>query len=167
MRKILAPVSGVSEWIACIMTMAMMVHIVANVLLRVTVNGYIPATIEAVSYYYMVAAVFLGIFVATHHESHIRVDVFYDLFRRPVRKVVDVFASVVLFVYLALFSYGLLLRATRSTEHKEFVETIFFDLPVWPTRWLALAGIGLACVAAGGIAIRVFLRPSSPSPEGR
>ncbi len=167
MRKILAPASSLSEWIACIMTMAMMVHIVANVLLRVIVNGYIPATIETVSYYYMVAAVFLGIFVATHHESHIRVDVFYDLFRRSVRRAVDVFASVVLFVYLALFAYGLLLRAARSTQHREFVETIFFDLPVWPTRWLALAGIGLACVAAGGIVIRVLRRPSSPRPEER
>lgn len=167
MRKILAPVSNLSELIACIMTIAMMVHIVTNVLLRVTVNGYIPATIETVSYYYMVAAVFLGIFVATYHEAHIRVDVFYNLFRKSIRNVIDVFASTVLVVYLALFAYGLLLRAIRSTAHKEFVETIFFDLPVWPTRWLALAGIGLAFIAAGHIAIRTFRRPSSLSPEER
>jgi len=167
MKNVLAPVSNLSELIACIMTVAMMVHIVTNVSLRVTVNGYVPATIETVSYYYMIAAVFLGIFVATYHEAHIRVDVFYNLFRKSVRHVIDVFASIVLFVYLALFAYGLLLRALRSTAHGEFVETIFFDLPVWPTRWLALAGMGLAFMAAGYIAIRTVRRPSSSGPGER
>ena len=90
---------------------------------------------------YMVAAVFMGIFACTTEDGHIRVDVVAQFFKGKVRRVVEVIGLVVMAVYFAIFSYGLYLQAVKSWTRSETVDAIFLELPVWPSRWIAVAGI--------------------------
>ncbi len=62
-------------------TVLMMLHVTAEVLLRVLFGMHIPGTMEVVTYYYMVAAVFVGIFSCTTDDVHVRVDVVAQFLR--------------------------------------------------------------------------------------
>ncbi|WP_179397259.1 TRAP transporter small permease [Marinobacter sp. ANT_B65] len=129
-------------------TVLMVVHVTAEVLLRVLFGMHIPGTMEVVTYYYMVAAVFVGIFSCTADDVHIRVDVVAQFFRGRFRRVVDGIGMVAITVYFAIFSYGLYLQAVRSWKRQETVDAIVAELAVWPSRWLAVIGISLALMAS-------------------
>lgn len=126
----------------------MMLHVTAEVLLRVLFELHIPGTMEVVTYYYMVSAVFVGIFCCTVEDCHVRVDVFAQLFRGRVRRLIDWVGAIAVVVYFGLFSYGLVLKAVASWKRQETVDAIAFQLTTWPSRWVAFAGIALSLIAA-------------------
>ena len=72
-----------------VLTVLMMLHVTAEVLLRVCFGLHIPGTMEVVTYYYMVAGVFVGIFSCTVDDVHIRVDVIAQFLTGRVRQFVD------------------------------------------------------------------------------
>lgn len=139
-----------SDWTALVVggiVVLMMLHVTAEVLVRVGFDMHIPGTMEVVTYYYMVAAVFMGIFACTTEDGHIRVDVLAQFLKGKVRLVVEVFGLIVTAVYFAIFSYGLYLQAVKSWARSETVDAIFLELPVWPSRWVAVAGIALSVLS--------------------
>lgn len=131
-----------------VLTVLMMLHVTAEVLLRVCFGMHIPGTMEVVTYYYMVAGVFIGIFSCTTDDVHVRVDVVAQFLSGKVRQAVDVIGLVSVAVYFSIFSYGLYLQAVRSWNRQETVDAIVAELSVWPSRWLAFAGIFLALLAS-------------------
>ena len=139
-----------SDWTALVvgvLVVLMMLHVTAEVLLRVGFGMHIPGTMEVVTYYYMVAAVFMGIFACTAEDGHIRVDVLAQFLKGKVRRAVDLIGLVVMAVYFAIFSYGLYLQAVKSWSRSETVDAIFLELPVWPSRWIAVLGVVLSVLA--------------------
>lgn len=139
-----------SDWTALVvggLVLLMMLHVTAEVLLRVGFDMHIPGTMEVVTYYYMVAAVFMGIFACTTEDGHIRVDVLAQFLKGKVRLVVDVIGLIVMTVYFAIFSYGLYLQAVKSWSRNETVDAIFLELPVWPSRWIAVVGMFLSILS--------------------
>ncbi|MEP1214182.1 MAG: TRAP transporter small permease subunit [Marinobacter sp.] len=129
-------------------TVLMMLHVTAEVLLRVVFAMHIPGTMEVVTYYYMVAAVFIGIFSCTTDDVHVRVDVVAQFLSGRLRRLVDGIGVVAIAVYFAIFSYGLYLQAVRSWKRQETVDAIVVELSIWPSRWLAVIGIFLAMLAS-------------------
>ena len=139
-----------SDWTALVVggtVVLMMLHVTAEVLVRVGLGLHIPGTMEVVTYYYMVAAVFMGIFACTTEDGHIRVDVLAQFFKGKVRLAVEVFGLIVMAVYFAIFSYGLYLQAVKSWSRSETVDAIFLELPVWPSRWVAVLGVVLSVLS--------------------
>jgi|TARA_R110002051_G_scaffold298021_1_gene364755 TRAP-type C4-dicarboxylate transport system permease small subunit len=139
-----------SDWMALVvggLVVLMMLHVTAEVLLRVVFGTHIPGTMEVVTYYYMVAAVFMGIFSCTTEDGHIRVDVLAQFFKGKVSLVIEVIGLIVMAIYFAIFSYGLYLQAVKSWSRSETVDAIFLELPVWPSRWIAVAGIVLSVLS--------------------
>ncbi|WP_166267342.1 TRAP transporter small permease subunit [Marinobacter caseinilyticus] len=139
-----------SDWMALVVggiVVLMMLHVTAEVLVRVGFDMHIPGTMEVVTYYYMVSAVFMGIFACTTEDGHIRVDVLAQFLKGRVRLVVEVIGLVVMAVYFAIFSYGLYLQAVKSWARSETVDAIFLELPVWPSRWIAVAGMVLSVLS--------------------
>lgn len=126
----------------------MMLHISAEVILRLFFGTHFPGTMEIVTYYYMVASVFIGIFSCTMRDAHIRVDVVAQYFKGRFRRIVDIFGWLVISGYFCLFAYGLHRQAERSWNRSETVDAISFEIPIWPARWLALIAIALAAVGA-------------------
>ncbi|QGZ31132.1 TRAP transporter small permease [Stutzerimonas stutzeri] len=131
-----------------VLVVMMMVHITLEVFLRLIFKQHLPGTMEVVTYYYMVACIFVGIFSCTMRDAHIRVDVFAQFFKGKLRSAVDIFGWLVIAGYFGIFSFGLYRQADRSWQKNETVDAILFELPIWPARWLALIAITLAAIAA-------------------
>ena len=81
-------------------TIMMMLHIVADVILKHTLNDPIDGTTEIVAAYYMVASVFLPLAYVTFTEGHLIVELFTSkLSGRPLR-LLSAFAGAVTVLYL-------------------------------------------------------------------
>jgi len=148
MKRLLNGLSWLAGLVASIAVVAMMLHVTLAVILRVGFHAPATGTIEIVSYFYMVAAIYLGIFVAAWYNVHIRVDVIAGLLPRSVQRVTDLFAELVVVVFFIVFAWGLWRTALQKTEQSEAVDAVFAHLTIWPSRWLAVIGLSLAVAAS-------------------
>lgn len=140
--------SDVGVWLAGLTTMLMMVHITADVALKYIFNWPIPGTLEIVSAYYMVAAVFLPIAVVELYRSSISVDTMYQFLPRSIKflcMVLVFVASAVVYLTLAWTSWGDALRSFAVGE--VMMGTV--SVSVWPSRFLmpvSLFMAGIVCL---------------------
>lgn len=140
--------SDVGVWLAGLSTLLMMVHITADVALKYIFNWPIPGTLEIVSAYYMVAAVFLPIAVVELYRSSIAVDTLYQFLPRSLKffSMILVFVtSALVYFTLAWTSWG---DALRSFAVGEVVMGVI-SVSVWPSRFLmpvSLLLAGLVCL---------------------
>lgn len=115
---------------------AMLVHIIVDVAARHLLNIAVQGTLETVSFYYMVALVYLAIPVVQASSEHIYVELF-TVNASPRKQ--DLMDAVI-----RIFSAGLLLffawvagqEAMHQTEIGAVVEAGTDTILVWPTRWL-------------------------------
>lgn len=146
MKQLIGLVARFAGVVASIVTALMMVHVTVGVVMRVVFDDPLLGTSAIVSYFYMVSAVFTGIFVAAWNRSHIRVDVIADLFPKGVRRVTDLIADLISLAFFAAFAWGLSITAVQQTQQHEQVDAIFTYMTVWPMRWLAVAAIALTAL---------------------
>lgn len=129
-------------WIAAITVIVMCLHVSASALLRSLLNITLPGTVEIVMYYYMVLVAFLPWSVAQKLSEHVTVDLLTTILPkhalRWLQLGVDLFSAAV----TGLLCWALVSMALRQTGLGQIVETGWFDLPVWPARWLAALGCG-------------------------
>lgn len=156
MNRLIKKTKNLATNVVGAMIVLMMVHVTTEVLLRLLFGMHIPGTMEVVAYYYMVAAVFIGIFICVVEDSHIRVDVLVQHFSKRMRSATDLFGLLVMTLYFALFSYGLYLQAVKSWGRREGVDAVFFELSIWPSRWIAWTGVFMAALAAVYLLIRLL-----------
>lgn len=141
--------ANVGVWISGLATLAMMVHITADVALKYLLNQGVPATLEIVSTYYMVATVFLPIAALELSKSSIAVDVVYQYLPRPLQfvcMVVVYLTSVIVYLTLAWNSWGDALRAFRVGE---VMMGGVSAVSVWPSRFvmpISLLVAGAVCL---------------------
>ncbi len=147
-NQILRPLSGLFELLAGLATTLMMMHILAGVILRVVFDVSLLGTVAIVSYFYMVTMVFAGIFVVSWRQEHIRVDIVAELLPVPLRRITDSMAELASLVFFFIFTYGLTYSALQKTAVHERVDAVFSYLTVWPLRWVAVAGVGLAMLVS-------------------
>ena len=86
---ILASLSQLWAFFACVAVVLMMTHISLDVLLR-WIGLPIPATVTIVPHYYMLPIVFLPLALAEKNDAHITVEILVQLFRNRVQKVLAV-----------------------------------------------------------------------------
>lgn len=164
MASILRPLSRLAGLIAGLAVVLMMLHVTIAVLLRVGLHSPATGTIEIVSYFYMVSAVFLGIFVAAWQNAHIRVDVIANLLPRRAQRVTDIIAELVMLVFFVFFAWGLWRTALQKTHQREAVDAVFAHLTVWPTRWVAVVGIVLALAVVAWRLMRMLAGANTRAP---
>lgn len=142
-----APVSIPSilaRWIcyfAAAALVAMCLHITAEVFSRLFMRRSLPATIEIVSFYYMVIVTFLPLAYVQLKDEHIKVDILYVLLPGKLRAAVHLFSGLVTMAMLGVFGAAMVRVAWRKTQIGELVDTGFFDLPLGPARWLVPIGL--------------------------
>lgn len=129
--------------VASIGAFLMMVHISLEVLLRNVAQTQLPATVEVVSYFYMVSIAFLPIAWVEAKGHMISVSVF-DAFLGPKSlRVSDFIVCLVsAFVYVILI-YTSLGAAIESYERQTYLSVLDYRLPIWPSYWLAPIGLSL------------------------
>jgi TRAP-type C4-dicarboxylate transport system permease small subunit len=142
-------VSKVGVWIAGFAVGAMMIHITIDVLLKYTLNQAVPGTLEIVSAYYMVAAVFFPIAALEISRSSISVDVIYQFLPRAMQVIsmaLVYLASVIVYWSLAWNSWR---DALRSFEVGEVMMGGVMSVSIWPSRFVmpvSLLVAGVVCL---------------------
>jgi len=137
-----------SEWVSrillivsCILLLAMMLHITGDVARRFFFNRSLPATLEMVTYYYMVGAVFLAMAYVEKRGEHIRVDLFAQMFPRKFQLVLYIFGGLVCLLFFFLLAWQGYVDAVRATDRGERVMSRY-QFYIWPSRWAIPVGIG-------------------------
>jgi len=155
-------------FLASVVMLLMVLHIVADVVLRQFFNSPLPGTIEIVSNWYMVALAFLPLAYVQLHREHLMVEVFTrDVSPRVLRRI-DLVVQIACIALLALYIAQVANAALAKTELREALEGTWFDIPVWPTRWflpIGLAAMALCILAQLLGAMRRRRRASDVGPS--
>ena len=88
--------------------------------------------------------IFWGIASTSYRNEHIRVDLLWEWANPRARRVIDLFATAVVFAFMATFSWMLVAKVQSGFRSGE--ATFDVRLAVWPFHLLAALGIFLAAV---------------------
>lgn len=124
----------------------MMLQTVADVCLRFLVNMPIEGNLEIVSYYYMVAVVFLPLGLVELRHEHIHVDLFINWFSRRNRNLFYVLASMIGILFVSMLFYRSLLDAVTATRINDVIMGAIL-ITVWPAKWALPIGFGCLLLA--------------------
>ncbi|WP_169569395.1 TRAP transporter small permease subunit [Sneathiella limimaris] len=147
--------------LCCLFLVLMMLHVGADVLLKLAFNSPIVGTLETVSYYYMVSLVFLALPFVEFKGEHVAVDLFFQKFPRRLKQIVYIFGTILAALYYGLFSYVTFLDALIATSQKETVMANFLFY-VWPSRWALPIGSAVLVLMLLLAAIRAGVQSALP-----
>ena len=124
----------------------MMLQTVADVVLRFLFNMPIEGNLEIVSYYHMVAVVFLPLGLVELRHEHINVDLFIAYLSRRNRNIFYVVASMIGIVFVSMLFYRSLLDAVTATRINDVIMGAVL-ITVWPAKWALPIGFGCLLLA--------------------
>lgn len=127
-------------WLGALALTLMMLHVTADVAGKYLLGHPILGTLETVTFYYMVAAVFLPLAVVQRTRGQIIVDIATQ--HLPPRKLamVEAIVSLVTLGFLVLLAWYGARYALEMTEVREKANAIHFPIDIWPSRWFVVAG---------------------------
>ncbi len=147
--RIIRGVSWLFERLSSVFLLLMMLHVTADVFMKYFFNAPIEATIETVTYYYMIGVVFLPLAAAELRNEHIYVDLFIKRFSPRLQLAFYVFACLCGMLYFGILTWQTFRDAIRATAGRETVMANFLFY-VWPSRWALPIGMGAMVLALGG-----------------
>ena len=127
---------------------AMLVHITAYVITRNLFSAPVPATVEIVSHYYMIAIAFLPVAWAERRGDMISVEIFAHLLTGRVGRVNDAFVGLLTGGVYLMLTYTTWLVAMREFHAHSFVVSLSIAIPIWPSYFILPVGFGLAAVVS-------------------
>lgn len=146
--KLLERASGALLFFAGIVIMVMMLHITADVLSKVLLNAPIIGTLEFVAVIYMVAVIFPALPHVQWGRGNIIVELFTQKLPQRQRMGLDAIGALLTFVYLGLIAWMGAETAWHRTMIGETQDATFFEVPVWPSRWVLVVGAAFAALIA-------------------
>ncbi|WP_068297757.1 TRAP transporter small permease [Pararhodobacter sp. CCB-MM2] len=132
----------------------MMLHIGADVLSRALLGRPTVGMVETVTNYYMIAVCFLPLAFVQVEGGHLTVDSFTMTLPPRVLRVVSVFALLVAAGITGLLTWHSLISALHKTRTGEYTDLSVIDFPLWPARWLLVAGYGATFIT---LCLQAFL----------
>ncbi|WP_375572715.1 TRAP transporter small permease [Seohaeicola saemankumensis] len=129
--------------ISALLLLIMMVHVCADVGMKYIFNRPIQGTLEVVSYYYMVWAVFLPLALIEMTRSAVSVELFFNMFPRPMQVICIALVLLACAVTYAGLSWITLLDALRSFSRSEVVMGPV-TVAIWPSRFILPISFALA-----------------------
>lgn len=133
--------------VAALAVLALLLTISLDVILRATVNAPFSATIEIVSFYYMIPIVFFPIMFLEVSDGHIETDLFFRLFPQRMKQFSYAIAGILTIGIYSLLTYVTLKQAISSTQAREVSMGVSL-LPIWPARWVLPVVFSSSAVAA-------------------
>lgn len=157
-------VARATAWLAAMAVLVMCAHVAAGILSRALFGVSLTGTVEIVSYYWMVIIAFAPWAFAQWTREHIAVDILATMLPPKGRLVLQWLANLVTLAITALIAWAMIDMAMRATGLGELVESGAADIPVWPARWIAVAGVAGMLV----VLVAQLLRPGheAPLPDG-
>ena len=141
--RVLDAVVTAAAWVAGFATIAMMLHVTADVTGRNLFNAPITGTVEIVSAYNMAALSFLPLALIARERGHIIVELFTGWMRAGPRRILDGLVGIVTVIYTAVFTWKAVEVAIDKTGIREAKEAGIGFVEIWPARWLVALGFGL------------------------
>lgn len=136
----------------------MILHVTSDVVARSLFNKSVPGAVELVAWYYMLGVIFLPIAATDIGGRHIVVDLFFNMFRNTIQRIVSIVASALTCVFFSLFAIRAWQDALRSFERNEMADGAIFIL-VWPARIGVATGLSIGAIAAAislVLAVNIF-----------
>ena len=124
----------------------MALHITLDVALRYFIGTSFQGTLEVVSFYYMVCAIFLSLAYVEYKREHICVDVVVNRLPESWHLPLYVFGCLLGILYFAMLGYQSGVDAWRATQSQE-TAMANFTFYVWPSRWALPLGFFAICIA--------------------
>lgn len=125
---------------------AMLVHVTAYVIMRYAVSMPVPATVEIVSYYYMILIAFLPIAWAERRGDMISVEVFAQFFTGRLGRVVDTFVALLTCGAYTILAYTTWTVAMREFAARSFTISLSVAIPTWPSYFILPVSFALAAI---------------------
>lgn len=125
----------------------MVLQVFGDVALRTIANQPLPATLEIVSNWWMVALSFLGLMYAKTRNEHISVSLLSETVPIRMRYLVQLSIELITIVILGLLAYHSLNAAIDAMRLRETASGIF-PIMIWPARFFLPVGVALYAMAA-------------------
>lgn len=150
---------------ACLILM--MAQTVLDVVLTGAFNAPMEGNLEIVSYYYMVAVVFLPLGLVELGHEHINVDLLVARLRPVARNRVYVLAGLLAAGFVAMLLAATLADAVEATAIGEMIMGATL-VHVWPAKWALPIGFGALLLAIGANVAAALrdVRGFDPRPGG-
>ncbi|TVP43475.1 MAG: TRAP transporter small permease [Halomonas sp.] len=132
--------------LAALFLVLMALHVSLDVGLRYLFGKSFTGTLEVVSFYYMVAVVFLPLAYVELQQEHISVDVVVGRLPPAVQLTLYLLAGVLGLIYFGMLCYQSYLDAVRATVRME-TAMANFKFYLWPSRWALPVGFAAMCLA--------------------
>lgn len=135
-------------------TVALMVHVATDILLRNLANAPIPATYEIATHYYMVSLAFLPLAALERSGGMIQVEVMDKLLGRRGLYLSNLLNSVIAALVYATLTYVTWIEAMNAMSKGRFVFANTVHVLTWPAYWIPPLGFAVAMIVA---VLRVFV----------
>ena len=145
-ERLLSRLTDYAAVIGGLAMVVMMLQVTADVLGKYLFNQPVPATLETVSSYYMVALVFLPLGFVTKHHEHIVVELFTQGLSPRSLSLISGLSNILAALYVYTLAWRGLDEALYMTDIQESWETEIWDMQVWPARWFLPIGATLMLV---------------------
>lgn len=131
------------ELVAGLLMGAIAVLTFVAVMLRWLFNYGLPDTFDF-SRLLLGTAMFWGMALAGYHNRHIQVDGFWEMAPAWGKRLIDIFATLVTFAFMAAFAW--MLEGKVMSVYASNEQTFDLRLSVWPFHAVAALGVALAAV---------------------
>jgi TRAP-type C4-dicarboxylate transport system permease small subunit len=152
-------------FVAAIGVLAMMIHVCADILSRVFTGASLPATVEMVSYYYMLLVAFLPLAWVERRGGMISVELLDFMLPPRLRRVSDLLIAALGVVIYAVMAYASWLTAVRNYDTGTFVVALQVKIITWPGYFLPPAGFALAAIIVTVRLLQIITGNEQPARE--
>ncbi len=147
-RQGLEKLAGLLVTLGCVLIGLMALHVVLDVCGRYIFNAPLPGTVEFVSHYYMVGIIFWPLAYVQSRRGHFFAEVFTERMPPLVVRAIDAICMLVTALLLLFLTWRTAAYALEFTEARESVQTAYFTIATWPSRWFVPLGLGLMALYA-------------------
>jgi TRAP-type C4-dicarboxylate transport system permease small subunit len=131
----------------------LMLHVVADVVMRFAFDTPIVGTLEFSQFWYLIVIAFLGLALAERRDDHIAAPILFDRLSTQMKKEFTVIGSVLTIVLLLAIAWWGWEEAVTQMDQE--AAGIVSGLAIWPPRFLVPIG-------AVAFAIELLLRRFGP-----
>lgn len=164
LRKIATLASMAAASIGGVCLVLMMLQMVLDVILKFFLNAPIEGSLEVVSYYYMVAVVFLPFGLVELKHEHINVDMFVSWMPMGWKNAIYILAGVMALVFLSMLTYQTTIDALHATSINEVVMGTRL-VPIWLAKWALPVGFFVMMLAVGANILQAAVNFQSFEPK--
>jgi len=143
----------------------LMVHVCADIIVRVITGASLPATVEIVSYYYMVLVAFLPLAWVERKGGMISVELLEFLMTPGMMKVSDAMVAALASVIYGVMAYATWITAVRNYVTGTFVVALQVKIITWPGYFLPSIGFALAAVILAVRFLQITTGSVDPAQE--